>query len=134
VFIRVRPWLISLAAFGVLTGCDSGPKTYHLTGAITFQGKPVPAGNILFEPDGSKGNEGQPGYAKIKDGKYDTRLEGQGVLGGPHQVRITGFDGVPRPELINGIPLFPDYTTTADLPKTNAVQDFEVRASANSGS
>jgi hypothetical protein len=132
VFIRVYPRLIWFAFFSVVLGCDSGPKTYHLTGTITYQGKAVPAGNILFEPNGSQGNEGQPGFAKIKDGKYDTSLEGQGVLGGPHQVRITGFDGVPRGELLLGIPLFPDYTTTADLPKTDAVQDFDVPATQKS--
>ena len=121
-------WLLGLLLIVASTGCDSGPKTYHLKGTVTYQGKPVPAGNILFEPDGSQGNEGQAGFAKIKDGKYDTSLEGQGVLGGPHQVRITGFDGVPRGELLLGIPLFPDYTTTAELPQKEAVQDFEVPA------
>lgn len=126
---KFHPWLFCLAALVVLAGCNRGPKTYHLTGTITYQGKPVPVGNIMFEPE----TGGQPGFAKIKDGKYDTSLEGQGVLGGPHRVTITGLDGIQRGELLNGIQLFPDYRTTADLPASDAVQDFEVPAGGKGG-
>ena len=107
-------------------GCDGSGRTYHLTGTVTYQGKPVPVGNIMFEPDGG----GQPGFARIKDGQYNTGDEGQGVLGGPHSITITGLDGIPRGELLNGIQLFPDYRTTADLPKKDAVQDFTVPSGA----
>ena len=37
-----------------------------------------------------------------------------------------GLDGVPRGELLNGIPIFQEYSTTADLPKKNGTQDFTV--------
>ena len=41
-------------------GCnrDTGPARYDLKGSITYAGKPVPAGYILFAPDKSKGNDG----------------------------------------------------------------------------
>ncbi len=100
---------------------------YHLSGAITYQGKPVPGGTIVFEPDATKGNEGAAGYAKIQDGRYDTRAEGdKGTAGGPHLVRILGLDGIPRGELLNGMPVFPEYSTTADLPTQDSTRDFEV--------
>jgi hypothetical protein len=119
--------IIPLAA--LLSGCG-GEKIYHLSGTVTFKGKPVPTGHIVFEPDASAGNSGGPAFAKIKDGHYDTSIEGHGTLGGPHLVLIHGRDGIPRGELLNGLPLFPDYSTTADLPKKKARQDFEVPASA----
>jgi len=110
----------------LLSGCGS-EKIYNLSGNVTFQGKPVPAGHIVFEPDTTAGNSGPPAFAKIKDGRYDTSiLEGRGTVGGPHLVRILGLDGVPRGELLNGSPLFPEYSTSADLPKQDGTHDFEV--------
>ena len=109
----------------LLTGCG-GEKVHHLSGTVSFKGKPVPAGHIVFEPDAAAGNTGGPAFAKIKDGRYDTREEGQGTLGGPHIVQIHGRDGIPRGELVSGLPLFPDYTTKVDLPKQETTQDFEV--------
>jgi hypothetical protein len=109
----------------LLSGCSSGEKIYDLSGSVTYQEKPVPAGHIVFEP--AAGNTGPPGFAKIKDGRYDTRiLEGRGIIGGPHLVTIMGQSGIPSGELLNGKPIFPEYTTTADLPKNNGTHDFEV--------
>ncbi len=110
-----------------LAGCSSGERIYQLSGAITYDGKPVPKGTIVFEPDSTAGNSGGSGFAKIQDGRYDTSiLDGRGVVGGPHLVRIMGLDGVPRGELLNGIPIFQEYSSTADLPKKNGTQDFTV--------
>ena len=110
-----------------LCGCSPGERVYQLSGTITYAGKPVPAGHVIFEPDNNAGNKGGPGFAKIKDGRYDTSiLDGHGVMGGPHIVRIQGMDGVVRGELLNGIPLFQEYVTTADLPKGNGTKDFDV--------
>jgi hypothetical protein len=124
---------LALLAFLVLSqaGCQ-GERSYHLSGAVTYKGKPVPTGHIVFEPDASAGNSGPPAYAKIKDGHYDTRLEeGKGTIGGPHIVTIHGRDGIARGELLNGLPLFtPDYNTTLDLPKASGEQNFEVPATA----
>ena len=106
-------------------GCSSGEKIHDLSGSVTYEDKPVPAGHIVFEP--AAGNTGPAGFAKIKDGRYDTRiLEGRGVVGGPHLVTIMGQTGIPSGELLNGKPIFPEYTTTADLPKNNGTHDFEV--------
>jgi hypothetical protein len=117
--------VLAAVAGALTTGC-SGEKTYHLSGTVTYKGKPVPKGQIVFEPDAAAGNSGQPAYAKIVDGQYDTREDGQGTVGGPHIVQIHGRDGIPRGELLNGLPLFRDYTTTVDIPKGNNKQDFEV--------
>jgi hypothetical protein len=119
----------ALVLFGlvILCGCSSGERVYQLSGNITYAGKPVPTGHIIFEPDNNAGASGGSGFAKIKDGHYDTSiLDGRGVMGGPHIVRIQGLDGIVRGELLNGIPLFQEYVTTADLPKGNGTKDFEV--------
>jgi hypothetical protein len=114
----------------LLSGCG-GEKTYNLSGTVSFQGKPVPRGYIVFEPDTSAGNSGAAAFAKIKDGHYDTRIEdGRGTVGGSHLIRIRGFDGIPAGELRDGSLLFPDYNTTADLPKDDGTHDFEVPATA----
>lgn len=111
----------------LLAGCG-GEKSFHLSGTVTYQGKPVPTGQIVFEPDASAGNKGPAAFAKIKDGHYDTRSDGHGTIGGPHLVMIHGRDGIPRGELLNGLPLFRDYNTKIDLPKADGEQNFEVPA------
>lgn len=125
----VKPVLALTAGAALLmaAGCGSGERLYHLSGAITYQGRPVPAGTIVFEPDATKGNTGASGYAKIKDGRYDTKApECKGTVGGPHLVRILGLDGIARGELLNGMPMFPEYSTMADLPQEDSTKDFEV--------
>ncbi len=119
--------VLALPLAALLLGCG-GERSFNLSGTVTYQGKPVPAGQIIFEPDASAGNKGPAAYAKIKDGRYDTSAEGHGTVGGPHLVRIHGRDGIPRGELLNGLPLFRDYNTKVDLPKKNGEQNFEVPA------
>jgi hypothetical protein len=111
----------------LVAGCSQGPRRYHVSGTVTHQGKPLPAGVIFFTPDIRQGNDGPQGYAIIKEGHYDTTEPGgKGVLGGAHTVRIEGFDGKPGNELPLGKPLFTDYQTTVDFPKGEATQNFDV--------
>ena len=126
--------MLMLAICSLVTGCSRGSGEYHLSGNVTYKNQPVPAGNIIFEPDTSKGNSGAPGMSKIKVGKYDTRSEGaHGTIGGPHIIRIVGIDGKPtgdqRGEILQGTPLFLEYSVSQDLPKEDSTKDFEVPAS-----
>lgn len=123
----------------VVAGCG-GQRGYRVSGKVTFQGKPVPAGKILFSPDATKGNTGPTGYADIKDGEYDTALPGgKGVVGGPMIVEITGNDpsaksdgsGPVEPGTVKS--LFPRYETKAELPKSETTKDFEVPKEALKG-
>ncbi len=124
--------VVALGTVGLLTGCGgpSGPERYDLSGTVQFAGQPIPAGQIVFEPDSSKGNSGPQGFAEIRDGKYDTRKEGRGTIGGPHRVRITGYDGVSLDEMHPAKALFAEYQTTVDLPKKGGTHDFDVPAGA----
>src|SRR5690349_15492401 len=96
-----RPLMLSaLAVVACLTlaGCG-GVNTVHVSGKVTFQGKPVPAGKIYFIPDGTKGNTGTTGYADIKNGEYNTASTGGGgVSPGAVKVKIDGFDPSAQPE------------------------------------
>jgi len=51
-------FLICAIVTCVAAGCtsDQGPKRYRVSGEITFDGKPVPHGEIVFTPDIGKGN------------------------------------------------------------------------------
>jgi hypothetical protein len=69
-----------------LTGCaDKGPKTAPVKGTITYQGKAVPQGTIMFQPA-----EGQAATGQIKDGNYilKTFKDGDGALPGNHKVTV----------------------------------------------
>ena len=110
-------------------GCDHGPKRHPVSGQVLYDGKPIPFGEIYFDPDVAKGNDGPQGFARIQDGQYDTREGGSPAAPGPQLVRILGFNGKPGPELPLGRPLFPEYTTSADIPvQGNATLDFSVPA------
>lgn len=108
-------------ALGFLAGCaEKESARFRLTGTVTFDGKPVPFGDVLFTPDGSKGNSGPQGIAHIRDGKYDTgALDGKGVGGGPTVVRVTGLTG-PNGKLIC------EFEMPADLPKGEGKHDIVV--------
>jgi hypothetical protein len=128
--LSIRLWrcgVLALVTLGIC-GCGDhdGTTRYDVSGTVTYGGKPVPAGEIVFMPDGSKHNQGAPGFTKIMDGKFDTALDGKGHISGPHVARISGFDGRGTAELPDGAKLFPDYTIPIDLPKEKANCDFDI--------
>jgi len=94
-YFRIAATLSVILIAVAITGCGSatdGPKRFDVSGNVTFDGKPVEYGSIIFTPDTTKQNSGPQGMAKIRDGKYDTSNEGRGVVGGPHHVIITGMN------------------------------------------
>ena len=121
--------LIALVSLAIL-GCGSdGPPRYRLQGIVTYDGKPVPAGTIIFEPDAGQKNDGPQGLATIHDGVFDSSRGGKGTVGGPHRITILGCDGTNISETSQqGKLLFEPYLTTAELPKKNGKLDFDVPA------
>lgn len=126
--------LALLVAAGLLTaliGCRSEePDRTAVHGSITFQGKPIPAGTIVFEPDASRGNQGPTGFASITDGLYDTRDGGKGVRPGAVVVWVSGFDGVNRANTDSGMgkPLCSMYKTTGEITAPTTSLDVEIPA------
>jgi hypothetical protein len=122
--------LVVACAFAL--GCG-GSDRHDVSGTVSFNGQPVPAGRIFFTPDASQGNKGNQGYADIKDGRYDTSQGGRGAPGGPVIVRIVGADGQASENAPLGKPLFNEYQTKAELPEESAEQNFNVPAEAAQG-
>lgn len=123
-------WMLVLsAALMVQAGCrDLGVRVYHVSGTVTFQGRPVPIGRVGFFPDATAGNRGPAGFAPIRNGAYDTRDGGRGTVGGPHRVTIWGGDGQMQAdaESVFGRPLFQECSQAVDLPRGDATVNFDV--------
>lgn len=127
-----RRLAFNIAAVVLMSGCgsDEGPTRYTVSGVVTYDGAPVPAGFIIFEPDAARGNKGPGGGAEIRDGRFTTPRN-KGTLGGPYIVKIDGFDGVDVESDLggvdpNGTVLFARYQITIQLPKEDTAQDFLV--------
>jgi hypothetical protein len=120
---RLAP-LVLLSLTLLLVGCGGDDVSrYRLQGSVTFNGQPVPAGTIRFEPDEAAGNKGASGSAIIVDGKYDTK--DKGIIGGPHIVYIDGAEkGGANDE--PGKTLFNNYSEKVDFPKESGTKDFTV--------
>lgn len=114
---------LGLLALGIIMGCqESEPNRHRVSGTVMFDGKPIPYGDVLFTPDGSKKNTGTQGIATIRNGKYDTSAEGgKGYGGGPAVIRVTGLTG-------EGGRLLCEYEFQVDLPRGDATHDIEVPA------
>lgn len=96
---RIMPklftYLLLASALIWLAGCgDKGPKRYHVTGSVTFEGKPIEAGEIRFSPFTG---QGRPDSGKILDGKYELK-----VTAGKKKIKI--FAASTDPELVGPPP------------------------------
>lgn len=90
---------LALAGFS-MGGCGSGIHYEHATvhGKVTYQGKPVPLGSVLFVPveppaDGVM----QPASGTIKsDGTYELKSQADaGAILGEHKVVVMAIEGGP---------------------------------------
>jgi hypothetical protein len=114
-------------------GCNrrQGPVRYDFSGSVTYNGKAVPLGSVVFLPDKSKGNDGPGATAAIIDGSYST-MPGRGAVGGPHIAQISGFDGkayqVGHEHHPMGRMVFPTVRLNVDLPKESGKYDFVLPA------
>lgn len=123
-------WWNTLLLTACLLGCsrNDGPVRHHISGKVTYQGKPVPSGIIVFEPDHDAGNSGPQGSAEIEDGTFNTNSKtGRGIVGGPTIITIIGQKQKPaNVEQTTGTALFEDYVIRQTFePGTNVV-NFDV--------
>ena len=119
-----------------MTGCSGsagsdGPQRYQLEGTVTYDGAPVPKGEIMFRPDTGAGNPGPGGYATIEQGTFKVETD-KGVVGGPYIFTVSGFDGVPVPAPAGGEPtlegkaLFTNVEIKKELPKEDSQIELAV--------
>ena len=84
---------LGLALVG-FSGCGSETQEAPVTtvpakGKVTYKGKPLSSGTVVFEPEGA----GREAQAEIKeDGTFElsTYKAGDGVVLGPHRVSVRG--------------------------------------------
>ena len=112
-----------------VAGCGGSNRTlYDVSGTVTFDGQPVPAGSIIFEPDVAAGNDGTQGHAEIKDGQFDTAISQKGVTGGAYQARVRGY--IPPQGDAPARVLFKDFRQELNLPAADSQQNINVPADA----
>lgn len=101
----------------VLAGCgSSGPGTVSVTGQVTFDGRPLRSGEIIFRAEGSPSHAG-----KILDGRYSLDS-----TAGPKRVEITAVGtpttsaaaGSGEPEIEFDVQLPPRYHSRSELTAT----------------
>lgn len=117
----------------IITGCgqdSSSVKRYQLSGTVSFQGSPVPYGEVYFSPDQSAGNDGPSSVTSIQDGKYRLPQE-QGIVGGKYKIQVQAYESEPSHdadgELVLGKKLFPEQELLAELP-TGGTYDLVIPA------
>jgi hypothetical protein len=121
----MRMWsLVSVSVFAAVLGCSQGDTQtrYRVSGTVKLGGQPVPYGEVLFTPDGARGNSGAQGIATIKDGQYDTRgSRAPGVGGGSMIARVTALSG-------EGGKLLSEQEVKVELPLADSTYDFDLPA------
>ena len=83
---------LSLIVALSLSGCGQSsvaiPSTFSVKGKVSYKGKPLTKGSIVFEPT----DAGKDAYGKIQpDGTFEltTYKEGDGAVVGTHRVYVT---------------------------------------------
>jgi hypothetical protein len=113
-----------LACAFVACAANEGPKRFRVSGEAKFDGQPIVHGDVLFTPDGAKGNAGPQGIAQIRNGKFDTAApDGKGIAGGPTVIRVTGLTSL-------GGKLVCEYEIKVELPQADGTYDIAVPKSA----
>jgi hypothetical protein len=105
VFERRRLILaICLGVLGFTIGCGSGgPQVYPVKGTVSFDGQPVPEGEIIFFP----ADMSTPYVGKITNGAFECRLPA-----GENRVEITATRESPTPAP-DGLPNYESYIPSA---------------------
>ncbi|UUO07371.1 hypothetical protein M4951_03450 [Blastopirellula sp. J2-11] len=112
---QTAAWGVLVTASGLLlTGCSSQPPLAPVQGVVTYEGKPVSLGRLMFAPisETDPAHPGKPAYSKVAtDGTYSlkTYKADDGALVGPHLVEFEP-GGEPAGEYRDG----KEYAPTAE--------------------
>jgi hypothetical protein len=117
--------LVSALLLGTFAGCSrSGRQIGYVSGCVTYAGKPVPTGTVVFMPAES----GPPAYGEIgADGCYilSTFSANDGAVVGKHAVMITALEKL-TPQEAASITRLPKMLIPAkynDTKKSNLTAD-----------
>jgi hypothetical protein len=131
---RSKHYAVAVFLAVAIGGCSDNSGRVHLSGKVTWNGEPVPAGMIIINPDVSQGNIGPQGMAEIRNGTYDTSTgKGRSVTPGAITVSVHGFDGLnPTEEQPNGNRMFMPFELSTTTPESSGPLDIEVPADIES--
>lgn len=93
-----RSWVRHVALMAGLagttvSGCSCTDGRVEVTGQVRWQGRPVPAGRILFTPEIDQPG-GRQGMAVIEQGRFTTMAgDGRGVIPGDYVAAVHLYDG-----------------------------------------
>jgi len=98
-------------------GCSrkTAGKPTVVRGAITFQGKPLVGGVVVFSPDSQRGNSGKPVRGNVgTDGRYELRPAADTLIPpGWYRVAIAAAPSLDAPSAL--APAFPQKLARPDL-------------------
>ena len=95
-FLLVCFLLVGIVCWTAVGCKPPGPVMVSVLGTVTWNGKPLPAGTIVFAPDDDRG---VPDHGNIKEGKYRLR-----VKPGQKKVAIYADRETSEPDPIMGRP------------------------------
>ncbi|MBA4191923.1 MAG: hypothetical protein C0467_28420 [Planctomycetaceae bacterium] len=123
--MRHLTFAVAVSVIATLGCGDRGGRSV-IEGRVTWEGKPVPAGQVVFEPDPDRGGKGPAGVATIQDGHFRTNPE-FGAVAGPHIARFRFGDGKGVNDMQPfGRPICPEFTETVDLGGKATTINFEL--------
>ena len=82
--------LVFIPLLSFATGCKKGPETGQVSGTVTFEGKPLEKGAIIFDVAGAR-----MGRAEINNGQIEnatTYKPGDGIALGEARIAITAIE------------------------------------------
>jgi hypothetical protein len=128
---RGRVMLLAMASL-IPAGCGGDQlERYRIRGTVTFEGRPVQTGGIIFEPTESVGKVAPTAYLRVQDGKFDAGDEGP--VAGKYNVIVGGTDPsrtlVDNEGIAQPAKLFEEYRFEVEIPPPNDTLDVEVPAS-----
>ena len=130
--MSVRHLLSLVAGLGLvyhLSGCSADPnmpKLGKVSGKVSYQGKPVDAGRVVFTPVAGKGGESDQGASGeiSSDGSYEmtTFNTGDGAVLGQHIVTVVVRKGeMPKPDADGhrqDYPMLTDHREVNSIPSS----------------
>lgn len=83
--------MAAVALLGLETGCKRNPRVVPVAGSVLYNGKPLPFGNVMFQPD-----KGQAAVGDVQaDGSFKLSSYGpnDGAVPGKHKVSVSCYEG-----------------------------------------
>lgn len=114
--------LLTGALMIIAQGCGPDvPKKYPISGQVSYKGKPVSTGDIIFVPEN---RSIAPVAGRIKDGQFTAAANE-----GRYRVEITALDITPNTRVVMGSPMASNYIPL----KYNQESTLTIDVSATSG-